>query len=544
MRIAIAQINCTVGDITGNAVKILNAAKQAKQAGAQLVITPELALSGYPPADLLLRETFCQACNNALADLVEAIDDITLIVGYPSFQEGKLYNAVSVIYRGIISHTYYKRILSQSHFFNESYYFDAGTESCVFELDGVKFGIAICADFWLSNSLLAADCSDLDMLLVLSASAYRINKQASRYQITRRFIEQTGISIIHTNLVGGQDELVFDGASFAMNRQGALTHQLGEFVETIELIDIHNNQPIQTKLAAPQLPIASIYQALCLGVKDYVRKNHFPGALLGLSGGVDSALTLAIAVDALGADKIKAVMMPSQYTANISLEDANEMAELLGVKLFECSIQTLFDQFLLTIESDFQIPSDSTATNTMTENLQARLRGTLLMAMSNHSGSIVLTTGNKSEIAVGYCTLYGDMAGGFAVLKDVSKTLVYALCEYRNQINRVIPERIIQRAPSAELRPNQTDQDSLPPYEILDAIIEAYVGNNYSPEEIIALNYNEADVQKVIHLIHKNEYKRRQSPPGIRITHCDFGTAWHYPITSSYKVWSTQSRDK
>jgi NAD+ synthase (glutamine-hydrolysing) len=539
MRIAIAQINSTVGDITGNAAKILDAVNQAKQAGAQLVITPELALSGYPPADLLLRETFCHSCNEALTELIKAIDDTTLVVGYPSFQEGKLYNAVSVIRRGKISHTYYKRILSQSPFFNESYYFDTGTESCVFELDGVKFGIAICADFWLSNSLLAADCSDLDMLLVLSASPYRINKQASRYQITRQFIEQTGISIIHTNLVGGQDELVFDGASFAMNRQGELTHQLGEFVEAIELIDIHNNQPIKTELAAPQLPIASIYQALCLGVKDYTRKNGFPGALLGLSGGVDSALTLAIAVDALGADKIKAVMMPSQYTASISLEDANEMAELLGVELLESSIQPLFDQFLLNIESDFQIPSDSTASNTMTENLQARIRGTLLMALSNHSGSIVLTTGNKSEIAVGYCTLYGDMAGGFAVLKDVSKTLVYALCEYRNQISRVIPERIIQRAPSAELRPNQTDQDSLPPYEILDAIIEAYVGNNYSPEEIIALNYNETDVQKVIHLIHRNEYKRRQSPPGVRITHCDFGTAWHYPITSSYKIWST-----
>lgn len=543
MRIAIAQINSTVGDITGNAAKILNAVNQAKQDGALLVITPELALSGYPPADLLLRETFCQSCNDALTELVEAIDGITLIVGYPSYQKGKLYNAASVIQRGKIIHTYYKKILNQAPFFNESYYFDTGTESCVFVLDGVKFGIAICADFWLST-FLAKDCSDLDILLVLSASAYRINKQASRYQITRQFIEQTGISIIHTNLVGGQDELVFDGASFAMNRQGELTHQLGEFIETIELIDIENDQPIKTKLAAPQLPIASIYQALCLGVRDYVRKNNFPGALLGLSGGVDSALTLAIAVDALGADKIKAVMMPSQYTASISLEDANEMAELLGVKLFESGIQPLFNQYLSNIESDFEITPDSTPSNTMPENLQARIRGTLLMALSNHSGSVVLTTGNKSEVAVGYCTLYGDMAGGFAVLKDVSKTLIYALCEYRNQINRVIPERVIQRAPSAELRPNQTDQDSLPSYEILDAIIEAYVEKNYSPADIIALNYSETDVKKVIHLIHRSEYKRRQSAPGVRITHCDFGTAWHYPITSSYRVWSTQSRDE
>lgn len=544
MHIAIAQINSTVGDITGNAAKILDAVNQAKQAGASLVITPELALSGYPPADLLLRETFCQSCNDALIELVEAIDGITLIVGHPCYQEGKLYNAASVIQRGKIIHTYYKRILNHPPFFNESYYFDSGTESCVFVLDGVKFGIAICADFWLSDSLLAKDCSDLDILLILSASAYRINKQTARYQITRRFIEQTGISIIHTNLVGGQDELVFDGASFAMNRQGELTHQLGEFIETIELINIQNDQPIKTKLAAPQLLIASIYQALCLGVRDYVCKNNFPGALLGLSGGIDSALTLAIAVDALGADKVKAVIMPAQYTASISLEDANKMTELLGVKRFESNIQPLFDQYLSNIESDFQISPDSTPPNTMSENLQSRIRGTLLMALSNHSGSIVLTTGNKSEMAVGYCTLYGDMAGGFAVLKDISKTLVYQLCEYRNQINRVIPERIIQRVPSAELRPNQTDQDSLPPYEILDAIIEAYIEKNYSPAEIIALNYSETDVNRIIHLIHRNEYKRRQSPPGVRITHCDFGTAWHYPITSSYQVWSTQSRDE
>nr|MBA3755236.1 NAD+ synthase [Nitrosomonas sp.] len=347
--------------------------------------------------------------------------------------------------------------------------------------------------------------------------------------------------VIHTNLVGGQDELVFDGASFAMNQQGELTHQLEEFVETIDLIDIQNNQPIKGKLAAPQSPIASVYQALCLGVKDYVQKNGFPGVLLGLSGGVDSALTLAIAVDALGTDKVKTVMMPSRHTASISLDDANEMAALLGIKHYECSIQSLLDQYLSEIDNSFQISPDPAGSNTMPENLQARIRGTLLMALSNHSGAVVLTTGNKSETAVGYCTLYGDMAGGFAVLKDVSKTMVYQLCEYRNQMSRVIPERIIQRAPSAELRPNQTDQDTLPPYEILDAIIEAYVEKIYSPAEIIALGYDEIDVQKVIQLIHRNEYKRRQAPPGIRITHCDFGTAWFYPITSGYKPWQRPS---
>ena len=539
MRIAIAQINCTVGDITGNAAKILDAVKQAKQAGAELVITPELALSGYPPADLLLRETFYQSCHTVLTELIQAIGDITVIVGHPNFQEDKLYNAASVIRNGEIIHTYHKRILNKSPFFNESYYFDPGTEPYVFELAGIKFGIDICADFWLGHLPNAADHSNVDILLVLSASAYHINKQVSRYQITHQFIKHTGISVIHTNLVGGQDELVFDGASFAMNQQGELTHQLEEFIETIELIDIHNNQLAKGKLAASQSPIASVYKALCLGVKDYVQKNGFPGVLLGLSGGVDSALTLAIAVDALGADRVKTVMMPSRHTADISLDDANEMAALLGVKHYECSIQSLFDQYLSEIENSFQISSDPAGSNTMPENLQARIRGTLLMALSNHSGAVVLTTGNKSETAVGYCTLYGDMAGGFAVLKDVSKTMVYQLCEYRNQMSRVIPERIIQRPPSAELRPDQTDQDTLPPYEILDAIIEAYVEKNYSPAEIIALNYDEIDVQKVIQLIHRNEYKRRQAPPGIRITHCDFGTAWFYPITSGYKPWST-----
>ncbi len=541
MRIAIAQINCTVGDIAGNAAKILDAVKKAKQAGAELIITPELALSGYPPADCLLREAFCQSCAHTLAELIKAVEDITLVVGHPHFHAGKLYNAASVIRAGEILHTYHKRILNKSPFFNETYYFDTGIQPCVFELGGIQFGLAICADFWLGDLTGTADCSAFDMLLVLNASAFHINKQVSRCQITQQFIKNTGIPVIHANLTGGQDELVFDGASFVMNGQGELTHQLGEFVETVAIIDIQGKQPVKSNLPASPAMAASVYQALCLGVGDYVRKNGFPGVILGLSGGVDSALTLAIAVDALGADKIRTVMMPSQYTAGISLEDANEMVELLGVKHDECSIQSLFGQFLSTIEHDFRIQRDPAGSNTMPENLQARIRGTLLMALSNHSGSLVLTTGNKSEMATGYCTLYGDMAGGFAVLKDVSKTLVYQLCEYRNRISRVIPERIIQRAPSAELRPGQTDQDSLPPYEILDAIIEAYVEKNYSPAEIAALNYDPAVVAKVIRLIHRNEYKRRQSPPGIRITHCDFGTAWHYPVTSSCQTWSIVS---
>lgn len=535
MRIAIAQINCTVGDISGNAAKIRQAAEQAKQAGAALVITPELALCGYPPADLLLREAFCRACNQALPELVRAVQGITLIIGHPHFHDGKLYNAATVIRDGEILHHYHKRILSASPFFNEHYYFDSGTAPCVFELGGVTFGIAICADFWLERLPDAAAYGNPDVLLVLSASAFHIDKQVSRYQISHRIVTRTGIPVIHTNLVGGQDELIFDGASFVMNRQGELTQQAVEFAEGVELIEIHAKQPVKTNLPAAPSAIASVYHALCLGVKDYVRKNGFPGVILGLSGGVDSALTLVVAVDALGADRVKTVMMPSQYTASISLEDAKEMVEILGVKHTECSIQSLFEHYLSAIESDFGISPAAAETTTMPENLQARIRGTLLMALSNQTGALLLTTGNKSEMAVGYCTLYGDMAGGLAVLKDVSKTRVYQLCEYRNRINRVIPERIIRRAPSAELRANQTDQNSLPPYDILDAIMEAYVEKNYSPAEIIALQYDEATVTKVIRLIHKNEYKRRQSPPGIRITRCDFGTAWRYPITSGYR---------
>ncbi|UJP00859.1 MAG: NAD+ synthase [Nitrosomonas sp.] len=540
MRIAIAQINCTVGDINGNAAKILAAAEHAKQSGAELIVTPELALSGYPPGDCLLRETFCQSCTTALTGLVKVIHGITLIVGHPHVQEGRLYNAASVIRDGEILHTYYKRILNTSPF-NETVYFDTGAKPCVFELAGIQFGLVICADFWLGNLIDTLDRSACDILLVLNASAFYINKQVSRCQTTHRLSKQTGIPVIHVNLVGGQDELVYDGASFAMNGQGELTHQLDEFVEAIAIVDIHDKQPQKSNLPVSPATAASVYQALCSGVSDYVRKNGFPGVILGLSGGVDSALVLAIAVDALGADKVKTVMMPSQYTASISLEDAGEMVGLLGVEHYECSIQSLFQHYLSIVESDFGISPDAAETTTMPENLQARIRGTLLMALSNQTGSLVLTTGNKSEMAVGYCTLYGDMAGGFAVLKDVSKTLVYQLCEYRNRISRVIPERIIRRAPSAELRANQTDQDSLPPYDILDAIMEAYVEKNCSPQEIIAMNYSEADVTKIIRLIHLNEYKRRQSPPGIRITRRDFGTAWHYPITSSYSVWSTAS---
>lgn len=534
MKIAIAQINCTVGDFVGNTAKILAAADQAKQAGADLIITPELALSGYPPQDLLLRTEFYLACDKALENLVHIVKDITLLVGHPHHEGNHLFNAASVIRNGEILITHHKNTLLTSPFFNETGYFDAGNGISTFELNGVNFGINICADFWQGETTQQTQQANIDVLLVLNASSFLINKQATRHKLTQQYIKHTSINIVHVNLVGGQDELVFDGASFVMNGRGELTHQLPNFTETVGFVEIQNKHPVPGELAPLQPAIADIYHALCLGVKDYVEKNDFPGVLIGLSGGVDSALVLIIAVDALGADRVRTVMMPSQYTADMSLQDAETMAETLGVKHDECSIKPLFDQYLDTLTKQFHILSDGEDTNTTTENLQARIRGMILMALSNKTGAMVLTTGNKSEMAVGYCTLYGDMAGGFAVLKDVSKTLVYQLCRYRNSQGPVIPARIIERAPSAELRPDQTDQDSLPPYEVLDGIIKAYVEENMSPNEIIALHYDEADIKRVIRLIRINEHKRYQSPPGIRITRCDFGMLWHYPITSKF----------
>ncbi len=537
MKIAIAQMNCVVGDIVGNARKIIIAMENARDAGADLVVTPELALSGYPPADLLLRETFYQACSEVLNDLVQKTVGITLVVGHPDFQNGKLYNSVSVIQDRQIVAFHHKYILNRAPFFNEYYYFDKGGNPSLFEISGVRFGILICADFWQAHTVESPVimASDIDYLLVLSASAYHIDKQVSRYQLTQQFISNTGVGVVHANLVGGQDELIFDGASFVMDKNGVLTHQFAEFQEALGYVDIEDNVPINGYIE-PQLPTtASIYQALCMGLRDYINKNRFPGVLIGLSGGIDSALALAVAVDALGADKVQTVMMPTQYTSSISLEDANAMAEALGVKHYHSLIKPLLDHFSLMLENDFHISAEDTYTSTVPENLQARIRGTLLMALSNHTGAIVLTTGNKSELAVGYCTLYGDMAGGFAVLKDISKTMVYQLCKYRNQIDAVIPQRIIERAPTAELRYNQTDQDSLPPYEVLDAIMEAYIEQNLSPEEIIERGYSEENVYRVIHLIKINEYKRFQAPPGIRVTQCDFGTTWRHPITNRFE---------
>ncbi len=527
MKIAIAQINCRLGDLAGNAGKILEYTKLAREQGVALLLTPELSLCGYPPEDLLLRDGFYRSCEIALNKLAAQIEGVSVVVGHPHESEGKRYNAASVLRDGKILCTYHKRELPNYSVFDEERYFNHGHSPCVFELGGVKFALNICADIWQEHAAIRALNAGAQILLVLNASPYHVDKQQSRYEAIRDRTDETRLPVVYANMVGGQDELVFDGASFAMSDDGHLTHQFPSFVETLGIVEIHDGKLVDGIKVTALTQDESIYRALCLGVKDYIGKNNFPGVLLGLSGGIDSALTLAVAVDALGADNVRAVMMPSPYTAKISIDDSREMIKILGVRYEELDIQSSFTALLGTLSPLFKdLPVDTTE-----ENLQARIRGTLLMAISNKTGSLVLTTGNKSEMTVGYCTLYGDMAGGFAVLKDVSKTWVYRLSSYRNSLSRVIPERIITRPPSAELKPDQTDQDSLPPYDILDAIMAYYVERNFTIAQIVARGYSEADVRRVVKLIQINEYKRRQSPVGVRITDRSFGKDWRYPIT-------------
>ena len=535
MKIAIAQINCTVGDLNGNAAKIRDFAERAKAQGATLMLTPELALCGYPPEDLLLRAGFLASCRDTLYTLATQISGITLVVGHPDeVSDGvkvQRYNAASVLRDGRVEMTYHKHSLPNHSVFDELRYFTAGSAPCVFEQEGVCFGINICADIWEPAPARQALESGAQVLLALNASPYHIHKQATRHWAVAERIRETGIPMLYANMIGGQDELVFDGMGFAMNHDGELVLQLPAFEETLGVVELAGQALVPATIAPEPELEAAVYQALTLAVRDYTDKNGFKRVELGLSGGIDSALTLAIAVDALGHDRVRAVMMPSEFTANISLEDARQMARDLQVRYSEIAIKPIYDAFLNSLADEFEkLPFD-----TAEENIQARIRGTLLMALSNKYGTLVLTTGNKSEMAVGYATLYGDMAGGFAVLKDIPKTLVYRLVAYRNGLAPVIPQRVITRAPSAELRAEQTDQDSLPPYEILDAIMEAYVEHDLCPHDIMALGYSENDVRRVVHLIDRNEYKRRQAPLGVRVTQRGFGKDRRYPITSKYQ---------
>ena len=553
VKVALAQINATVGDLVGNSRKIVEFSRRAYEQGARLVLTPELGLCGYPPEDLLLRPAFMQACADALTSCAQALAELPglfVVVGHPhqfgvrgdvrskSVAVQQRYNAASVLTGGRVLATYCKRELPNYQVFDERRYFasgrDAGQAPVVFEVQGLKFGLNICEDAWFDEPGLAAKAAGAQILCVLNASPFHLGKLAEREERMAARVRSVNMPLLYAHLAGAQDEVVFDGASFALDARGGVVARAPMFEEALTVIEIAGDT-----LRAEVCPVPSIeaqaWAALVVGVRDYIGKNGFPGAIIGLSGGVDSALVLAVAVDAIGADKVRTVMMPSPYTADISWIDARDMAHRLGVRYDEISIVPMFNAFKQSLARDFAGRGEDTTE----ENIQARIRGTLLMALSNKFGSIVLTTGNKSEMATGYCTLYGDMAGGFAVIKDVAKTLVYRLANWRNEQGNgqeVIPQRIITRPPSAELRPDQKDQDSLPPYEVLDGILQRYMEDDQGIDEIIAAGFALADVERVTHLIKVNEYKRRQSPVGIRITHRAFGRDWRYPITSKFRA--------
>jgi NAD+ synthetase len=529
MKIAVAQLNAIVGDLAGNADRIAEAGRIGREQGASLLVTPELSICGYPPEDLLIRDDFCDACEAALVPLACRLEGLTAVIGVPVRRGVKRFNAAAILEGGRVAHLYCKRELPNYRVFDEERYFEPGSEALVVSHGGVKVGITICEDVWEPASAALAKRAGAEFIVSINGSPYDLMKRNARFDVVRARIAEIGLPVLFVNQVGGQDELVFDGASFAMDADGRVSYQEDEFEERVRVIAFEGGRfagPV-----VPHVPLeASVYAALRVAVRDYVDKNGFPGVLLGLSGGVDSALTLAIAVDALGPGRVHAVMMPSEYTAAISIEDSRRMAKIHGVKYSEIAIGPMFQAFKSSLAGEFA----GRESDTTEENLQARIRGTLLMALSNKFGAIVLTTGNKSEMAVGYSTLYGDMAGGFAVLKDIFKTLAYRLCHWRNDISLVIPERVIVRPPTAELRPGQTDQDSLPPYEILDAIVERFMEHDESPGDIIAAGFAEADVRRVVRLVQVNEYKRRQSPVGVKVTQRGFGKDWRYPITSRY----------
>ena len=549
--VALAQINATVGDLQGNCARIVAAARRAHEQGARLVLTPELALCGYPPEDLLLRPAFMQACASALAQCAQALAELRglyVVVGHPhqfgqrgdvrsnSVSVPQRYNAASVLHEGRVVATYCKRELPNYQVFDERRYFasgrDAGLPAVVVPVQGLNFALLICEDAWFDEPAQLARAAGAQVLCVLNASPFHLGKVGEREARMAATAREVDMPLLYAHLAGAQDEVVFDGASFALSADGEVGARAPMFEEALTLVDVTARSVHGTMAALPQIE-AQAWAALVVGVRDYVGKNGFPGVLIGLSGGIDSALVLALAVDALGAQRVRAVMMPSPYTADISWIDAREMAARLGVRYDEISIVPMFEAFRASLAQEFA-GREADATE---ENIQARIRGTLLMALSNKFGAIVLTTGNKSEMATGYCTLYGDMAGGFAVIKDVAKTLVYRLARWKNaQGPECIPLRIIERAPSAELRPDQKDQDSLPPYEVLDAILQRYMEQDQGIDEIVAAGFPAADVERVTHLIKINEYKRRQSPVGIRITHRAFGRDWRYPITSKFRA--------
>ena len=536
LRLVIAQLNLLVGDVAGNTERVIAATRQARDVlKAHAIVFPELALTSYPPEDLLLRPALSVQVDDSLRRIGQETRGIDVILGHPHREHGQLFNAASLLRDGRVYATYRKQLLPNYSVFDEKRYFTSGTDACVVEIGGIPVGLSICEDIWQPEPVRQAVDAGARLLLSLNASPYHMEKGREREAIAQARARETGTPLVYVNLVGGQDDLVFDGASFVVDAQGRVTQRCPAFEDGLYQVELEfkNNRAVSKPQSLPPSPSQEeeIYRALVLGVRDYVDKNRFQGVAIGLSGGIDSALTLCIAVDALGAARVEALMMPSRFTSAMSLDDAAAQAKTMGVTYRSISIEPMFEAFMAQLKNEFQ----GRAHDVTEENIQARIRGTLLMAVSNKTGKMVLTTGNKSEMAVGYATLYGDMAGGYGAIKDVFKTMVYRLAEYRNRIQPVIPRRVIERAPSAELAPDQKDSDSLPAYDVLDPILERYMEMDQSPEAIIATGFDAATVQRVVAMVDRNEYKRRQAAPGVRVTRRAFGRDRRYPITSGYR---------
>ena len=536
VRVALAQLDLAVGDVAGNTGRIVETALRARdELEAHLVVFPELSVCGYPPEDLLFHKGLREAVDRALETIRRDIHGIAVLVGYPEYADEGLFNACSVYEDGRLLCHYRKQVLPNYSVFDEKRYFVEGSKPAVFRFRDVRIGLNICEDVWQAGPLAASRSAGAEVVIAINGSPYDVTSQPNRELIVAERIRESALPVLYVNMVGGQDELVFDGGSFAMDAAGELCHRARAFDEELALVTLEPGTAqvaLQRGTVAPLLAReASVYSALVTGTRDYVRKHGFPGVILGLSGGIDSALVAAIACDAIGADRVRAVMMPFRYTSTMSQEDAALEADTLGIRYDVLPIAPIYDATLRQLEPIFS-GRDEDVTE---ENIQSRVRGLLLMAISNKTGRMLLTTGNKSEMAVGYATLYGDMAGGFAPIKDVSKSLVYALARYRNSLGPVIPERVITREPSAELRPGQKDTDSLPPYDVLDPILEAFIEEDLSVDQIEARGFDRDVVVRILEMVKRNEYKRRQAPPGVRISSRAFGRDWRYPITSGYK---------
>ena len=536
VKVALAQIDLAVGDVSGNTAKIIAHAGRARdELRADLVVFPELSVCGYPPEDLLFHAGLRKKTEAAVEEIREAVRDIAVLIGFPEYAGDNIYNSCAVLADGKVLCTYRKHLLPNYRVFDEERYFSAGKDAAVFRLNGIGVGLTICEDVWQRGPIAASRAAGAECVIAINGSPYETGTQRRREETVRRRVEESKIPVLYLNMVGGQDELVFDGGSFVMDASGEICARAAAFDEVLQEVvlaaDSSGVHPQPGTVAGHLATEESVYRALVTGTRDYVDKHGFPGVVIGLSGGIDSALVLAIAHDALGPDRVRVVMMPFRYTSTMSQEDAARQAAALGVRYDVIPIAPIYDATVAQLESIFEGREEDVTE----ENIQARCRGILLMAISNKTGRMLLTTGNKSEMAVGYATLYGDMAGGFAPIKDCSKSLVYRLARYRNSLSEVIPERVISREPSAELRPGQKDSDSLPAYDTLDPILEAFIEQDLSVDEIEAKGFDRDTVIRILEMVKRNEYKRRQAPPGIRISSRAFGRDWRYPITSGYR---------